>query len=149
MKLKQKCKIMRKNENGRLNHDWLDSLCIPKIPETLKEEKNKIQIQRTKCNGCYWWWLNISGMWREKKASSNRSRKICANSVFFLHPSNAEMCEGELNFMASRDRPKNDDGSVQRKSIVLWYVFWPRAFYATPSYTHTSFQSKCSKVFLI
>lgn len=55
--------------------------------ENVLRKKRKCYIcvhrERGKCIGCHWWWLNISRGYTKKKASTNRSRKNCANSVSF------------------------------------------------------------------
>lgn len=59
----------------------------PENPDMLKwRKKNGVHTrsEEMQCNGCHWWWLNISREYSGgKKRSSNKSRKICANSPFF------------------------------------------------------------------
>lgn len=138
---------MRKDESGSSwNFDWLDS------SRSLKIRNEKKYVWGRKCNGCHWWWLNISeDVWRKSELSSNKSRKNCAHSDFFL----MFECqiEGRENALPTNRRKRwwvlhtksiRDTGSLF-SLIRIFASGIERCNY----HTCTSFQSKRFSSFLI
>lgn len=134
---------MRKNENGSRNYDWLDS-SHAENPETSKEKN--VFVQRGKCNGCHWGWLNISGEnTRKKRVQINRG-KFVQIQFFVMGESGRKRTK-----MLCLQIDENDDGSFTQKAteivrLSLWYVFCLRRYPMQLSYIRP-FNRNVSKFF--